>query len=138
MNMDQIYTVDEYYDGPVCGVADLNGEPHYYECIFDDRNDEYSKNYRLSPISKSTFLLVQEQWAIWLRWNEAFEKGKVEASTHPALPQDEERNSEIEVLTSTEKSINERDHHIKLAQFVVPQKPGWASHWYVEWKPSIT
>ena len=138
MSMDRIYTVDDYYDGPVCGVATLDGEPHYYECIFDEKNDEYSKNYRLSPISESTLQLVQEQWGIWLRWNEAFNEGKVEASTHPALPEDEKRNTEIEALTSKDKAICDNNYSVMHAKFIVPKDPGWASSWFVEWQSKNT
>ena len=138
MSMDKIYTVDDYYDGPVSGVADLNGKPHYYECIFDEETDEYSKVYRLSPISENTLRLVQEQWDIWLRWNETFKDGKIKISTHPALPEDEERCSEIEALTKKEKTTFGKNYSVMLAEFVVPKVPGWASIWYVEWSSNIT
>lgn len=138
VSMDRIYTIDEYYDGPVSGVADANGQPHYYECIFDEDSDEYSKNYRLSPISERAFELIQQQWEIWLRWNEAFIAGKVEANTHPALPEDEARYNEIEQLTYSEKSISHENHLVKRAQFIVPKEPGLASIWYVIWSSEIT
>jgi len=37
---EQVLTVGYYWDGPKTGVAKFNGEPHAYECIFDDRLDE--------------------------------------------------------------------------------------------------
>jgi hypothetical protein len=35
----------EYYDGPRQGIANFNGQPHFYDCIFDERRDEYSNWY---------------------------------------------------------------------------------------------
>ena len=136
--MERVYTVEDYYDGPVSGIADLDGVPHYYECIFDESNDEYSNLYRLSRISEKAFQLSKEQWQMWLRWSEAFNEGKVEANTHPVLPEDKERNSEIEKLISREKLISEENHCVRQAEFIAPGKPGWASEWFVVWHLSST
>ena len=132
--MDLIYTIFDYYDGPISGVTSLDGEPHFYQCIFDESADEYSKNYYLSPISNTTFELVQEQWAFWLRWQSAFKEGKVEARSHPALPEDIKRNDQIHELTRFELcTCTDRAVLVK-ANFHVPKEPNWASQWTVKWE----
>jgi hypothetical protein len=30
-----VFTVTDYYDGPRKGIANYNGRPHFYECVFD-------------------------------------------------------------------------------------------------------
>ena len=43
---ERVHTVLDYYDGPRKGVADFEGQPHLYECIFDDANDNYSDSFQ--------------------------------------------------------------------------------------------
>jgi hypothetical protein len=71
MNPDRVLTVDEYYDGPRLGVAELNGVPYIYEAEFDHSTDECGDTYFLSPIDPELLALVLEDWAIWCRWDAA-------------------------------------------------------------------
>jgi hypothetical protein len=48
--LDVVHTVTERYDGPVRGIANLRGRPHYYERQFDAEVDEWSDIYWLMPI----------------------------------------------------------------------------------------
>lgn len=100
MSYEKVYTVTDYYDGERAGIADFNGQPHYYECLFDD-SIGYLSTFLLHPIDSETFRLALEDWDIWERWNAAREEGRVSLDTHPALPEDRERHNEIsEVLKS--------------------------------------
>jgi len=92
---EEVFTVLDYYDGPRKGVANLKGLPHFYDCIFDEANDEYSDLYHLTPISQRIFELAKEDWAIWKRWESAFHSGKATHESHPALPLDRARHEEI-------------------------------------------
>src|SRR5215211_460163 len=92
---DKVYIVTDYYDGARAGVADFNEQPHYYECQFDELKGDWSDIFLLKPIDSGTFRLALEDWDIWERWNAAHENGKVNISTHPALPKDRERHDEI-------------------------------------------
>lgn len=47
----------DLYDGARSGLADLNGAPHYFSCIF---NDEYTDEFELSPVSESYLALALE------------------------------------------------------------------------------
>jgi hypothetical protein len=57
---DKVYTVTEYYDGARAGVADFNGQPHYYECQFDELEGNWSDVFLLKPIDSETFRLALE------------------------------------------------------------------------------
>ena len=76
MNPDRVLTVNEYYDGPRLGVAELNGVPYIYEAEFDHSTDEYGDTYFLSPIDPELLALVLEDWAIRCRWDAAHKRGE--------------------------------------------------------------
>lgn len=123
---DKVYTVTDYYDGARAGVADFNGQPHYYECQFDESKDDWSDIFLLKPIDSETLNLALEDWDIWARWNAAYENGKASVNTHPALPEDRERHDEIsEILKSRLKVDPEKDMKVK-AEFEVaePKREG--------------
>ena len=131
--MDRILTVTDYYDGPVEGLTTFEGKTHMYKCIFDEDRDEYSKRYYLMPISSEIEKLLLEQWAIFCRWNTAFKNNEVEANTHPALPEDFERNAQIDFITKEKVKIKIDKCKIGTANFEVPKKPNWAAEWNVKW-----
>ena len=82
MNPDRVLTVNEYYDGPRLGVAELNGVPYIYEAEFDHSTDEYGDTYFLSPIDPELLALVLEDWAIWCRWDAAHKRGEATLASH--------------------------------------------------------
>ena len=90
--MDRVLTVNDYYDGPRLGIAELDGVPHVYEAEFDHSADEYGDTYFLSPVDAAVMALVLEDWEIWLRWQAAYRRGETTADMHPALPKDRERH----------------------------------------------
>lgn len=89
---ERVYTVTDYYDGPRCGIANFRGRPHLYESDFDD------DTFRLYPVAADLLQLALEDWAIWVRWSDAFNRGEVDASTHPAHPADRTRHEELAAL----------------------------------------
>jgi hypothetical protein len=93
---ERVFTVTDYYDGPRKGLANFLGNPHLYECIFDEVKGDYSDLFRLTPIDAETFQLAMEDWSIWQRWELAFHTGKADLSTRPALPQDADMHEELE------------------------------------------
>ena len=94
---ENVYTITDWYDGERAGVADFDGRPHYYECLFDE-SIGYTSTYLLHPIDPETFRLALEDWEIWERWDAARKEGKVGLETHPALPEDRARHNEIEAI----------------------------------------
>jgi hypothetical protein len=87
-----VHTITDWYDGARAGIADFNGLPHYYQC-----EQEYgpAEDYLLTPLDEETFQLAMEDWAIWLRWSAARDKGQATLETHPALPEDRARHDFI-------------------------------------------
>src|SRR4051812_2948137 len=94
----RILTEEEYYDGPVFGIAEFQNVPHVYERQWDSALEEYGEVFLLSPIEADLLALVMEDWKIWLRWDAAFQRGDINAETHPALPAERARHEEIQSL----------------------------------------
>jgi hypothetical protein len=105
-DFEEVFTVTDYYDGPRMGIANFRGQPHFYDCIFDEAQDEYSDMYHLTPISQRVFELAKEDWAIWKHWESAFHSGKATLESHPALPQDRGRHEEIRAILDSELTTN--------------------------------
>lgn len=111
---ERVFTVGYYWDGPRTGVAAFKREPHAYECVFDDRLDEWSWFYLLKPMDPGTLQLATERWQIWLRWEEALHRGQTTTDTGPALPADRPRwfeltgmlDSTLEVPASSDLAAN--------------------------------
>ncbi|MCO5978678.1 hypothetical protein [Ideonella oryzae] len=134
MSTDRVLTINDYYDGPRLGVAELNGIPHIYESEFDHNTDEYGDTYFLSPIGKELLSAVLEDWEIWLRWEAARKRGEVEAETHPALPSERARHEELKVFVGTKLQADPVARKRYRASFLVP--PGSQGSWQgmlVQW-----
>ena len=97
MGWDRVHTVNDYYDGPRRGIADVDGVPHIYEAEFDYSSDEFGDTYFASPVDGNLLAAVMEDWEIWLRWEAAFKRGEATVETHPALPQDRERHEALKI-----------------------------------------
>jgi len=92
---ERVYTVNNFWDRPRLGIADVSGRPHIFESLFDVLHDDYRDFYFVSPIDTELFVLALEDWEIWNRWCEAFDRGETSRETHPALPEDRSRHDEI-------------------------------------------
>ena len=101
MAWERVYTVNNFWDRPRLGVADLSGRPYIYESRFNEAKDDYEDFYSVSPIEVELLVLVLEDWDIWVRWCEAFDQGETSKETHSALPQDQARHDEIKSLIGT-------------------------------------
>ena len=95
---EEVFTVTDYYDGPRQGIANYMGNPHFYDCIFDDKKNDYSDLFHLTPLEPSVFQLAMESWSIWERWESAFRVGRANRDSHPALPEDRPRFEELKLV----------------------------------------
>ncbi|MDB4906254.1 MAG: hypothetical protein JWO05_1038 [Gemmatimonadetes bacterium] len=102
---EKVYTVTDFYDGPRAGIADLDGAPHAYMSMYPSasESEENDNLYDLSPITPEVLALALEDWAIWLRWSQAYDAGITTLETHPALPQDSERHAQL--MATLEKAL---------------------------------
>jgi len=132
-----VHTVTDYWDGPRVGIANFNGKPHYYKCIFDELSDDWSSVFLLHPIAEEIFQLCLEDWSIWKRWIAAFEAGQASDATHPALPEDRVRHEELSaVLALYMKPDAEKDFRVEGKFEIVERRVENRSleEWRVKWR----
>ena len=131
MAWDRVHTVNDYYDGPRLGIADVDGVPHIYEAEFDHSSEEYGVTYFVSPVDENLMALVLEDWGIWLRWDSARKRGDAPVESHPALPQDRERHEALKIAIGDRLRVD-RAHakHLK-ARFETSPHDGST---IVEWR----
>ena len=132
----------DFYDGARGGIADYRGVPHVYESTFADVGDvpgDAIDVFRLSPVAPHLFTLAIEDWAIWLRWETAFYRGETPHDTHPALPVDRDRHTELERLFLGKLVIHDDDHVLAHADFRVGNDPSHSGLGFrpleVSWSP---
>lgn len=118
-----VFTVTDYYDGPVRGIANYQGRPHFFESTFDESKEEYSDLYQLTPLEERTFLMAMEDWEIWRRRESALHAGKADVSSHPALPEDRARHEELAKTLDQELVTNPRRTRQQLGKFEVLGRP---------------
>lgn len=133
---ERVYTVVDWYDGPLRGIADFRGAPHFYESVLDE---EYSENFWLSPVSPQILRAALEDWEIWLRWEAAFHEGRVQLTTHPALPEDRARHDELATLLAANLRINPSSALRARAEFQPTEREAWGDtqppRLRVRWSP---
>lgn len=111
-----IHTCTEWYDGLRRGIADYQGNPHLVVSEWTDIG-EASDTFLLSPVNPETFRLALEDWAIWLRWDSAFDQGHTTIATHPALPEDRDRHDELHQILAEQLVIDPAGSVRKGAEF---------------------
>ena len=99
----RVHVENEWYDGPRAGVADFGGNPHRFLSQYDEQEDESMGTFLVWPIDDSELALEQEQWKIFVDWNEQYEAGLVGTGTHPAQPGTSKRWDEINALLATRR-----------------------------------
>ncbi len=70
-NFQTVHTMEDYYDGPRSGVADFDGQPHYYRSIYLD-SPEWNPDedrFELSPVTAEVLAAACEAAAIFDRWD---------------------------------------------------------------------
>lgn len=100
-SFERVYTMTDYYDGPRRGIASFEGKPHFYDSEWSDGKDLEADTFKLTPVAEDLLLLAMEDWALWERWETAFHEGRVDTTTHPALPEDRARHNELQPVLSS-------------------------------------
>jgi hypothetical protein len=132
-----VLSIEDYFDGPRSGVANFHGVPHYFNCAFDEACDEYSHEYDLVPLDQDGAKSAQNKWQIFLRWRNAFDSGKAEISTHPALPEEIDEYKEVasrlqaSVDSGLGRSSRSRGEFVSISASGVPDI---LSRWKVKWQ----
>ena len=100
-----IYAILDWWDGPVEGIADFRGAPHYFLETFDEVEDDFTNLFLLKPLDAAAFQMAMEIWEIWLRWIGAYNAGETTLETHPALPYDRERYNTVQEILKPQLTI---------------------------------
>ncbi len=101
---ERAYTELDWYDGPRAGIADVGGEPHYFERYddYDDYNDDHDdrpdEEFKVWPASSAALELEREQWRIFARWYESHDAGTAGMETNPTWGGVDARYDELELL----------------------------------------
>ena len=83
MKAEPVFSVWDYYDGVLSGVASYSGEPYYFEREWSVEQKDYLPTFRLIRISAEELAEVLTGEAIYRAWEARFRRGEVDADTHP-------------------------------------------------------
>jgi hypothetical protein len=117
MAWEKVHAVHDFYDQPRAGVAAFEGRPHSFKCEFSEVLDDYTDRFFLMAVNTELMALVLEDWAIWLRWCEAFHRGDVLLKSHPALPEDRPRHDVIKPIVRAGLDIDPSKAVARRARF---------------------
>jgi hypothetical protein len=103
---EEVYTVDDWYDGPRTGFAQFHGAPHHYRSLYLDFDDWDADEDRFELVRVSADVLAAglEASAIFDRWDAARQSGEVSdhaitpADEFGALPEDRERYASVRAV----------------------------------------
>lgn len=135
MNHDRILTVNDYYDGPRLGIAEVHGVAHIYQAEFDHSTEAYGDTYFVSPIDPALLALVLEDWEIWLRWEAAHQRGDVTLESHPALPAERARHEALTSAIGNRLKSDPQNYSYFKAKFSYAKPEAMWQGTYVEWQP---
>ena len=86
----------DIYDGVRTGLAEYDGRPHYFKCLWDEPNENYSERFELSPIDATFLNAATQQWKIYREWELKFHTGMVTLETHPGHRGTNQKYDELE------------------------------------------
>jgi hypothetical protein len=137
LDREEVHLIIDYWDGPREGVADYCGTPHYFRALFDEKRDEWSDVFILSPLDLDTYHLLIERNEIWERWQEAYETGAATIDSHPALPEDTDRSKELAEIIERKTEIDPITAIRLTGSFEADDrtKPTSNRKWRVRWLP---
>jgi hypothetical protein len=81
----EVHSVLDWHDGPLRGVADHEGRPHYFFRCWDMETDEWTDVFGLVPVSEEELHMDRRAWAIWRAWVRACNDASRDAGPHPLL-----------------------------------------------------
>ncbi|MFG1793856.1 hypothetical protein [Nocardia sp. NPDC049149] len=80
---ERVHIESEIYDGPRAGLADIGGQPHYFDttpdCTWGGDVDEYL----VWRASEQAVAWEFERWAIYVTYAQRLEAGEVGSGSHP-------------------------------------------------------
>jgi len=102
---ERVYVEHEWYDGPLRGIADCDGKPHYFATVFDVDADEWAYNVvRLWPVDEATLEREIEAWHLFVALNDRRAAGKAPSGSHSGLQGMTERDDELKALLTAART----------------------------------
>ena len=124
---EHVYVENSWYDGPRAGVANVEGLPHRFVSLNDEEGDEYLGTFLVWPVDAAELQLEQEQWQIYVDWNEQYESGRVGSDSHPGHPGTDRRWDEIEsILKERRDTIPANARRAKVEMVFIEQEKRYA------------
>ena len=102
---ERVYVENDWYDGPIAGVADVWGVPHRFKMKFDEVEDEYLSTYLVWPIDRHILELEIEQWQVFIAWNDLYEAGEASTDSHPGHGGLHQRWDELQALLHSDREL---------------------------------
>ncbi len=75
-----VYTIEEFYDCPREGIAEYQGTPVYYTCLFDEEAEEWSSIYELRELADESLSKIFKQEGNWRDWSYVPQKKVLQAA----------------------------------------------------------
>jgi hypothetical protein len=101
-----VYVELDRYNGPLTGVADVGGRPHYFQARWTlPGSDAPEGEFLVWPIDPAMFALEQESWGIFVRWNAGYEAGETTVESHPGVGGIDPRYDELQSLLKPGREV---------------------------------
>lgn len=104
--MDKVVVENGFWDGPRSGITIIKGMPYRFVSDFGDAHGR-TEIFSLYSISQEEMDLEQEQWSIFINWNNDYEAGKASTNTHPANGGISDRWDELEETLNESRNQSE-------------------------------
>lgn len=101
---ERVLVENDWWDGPVSGIALIGGKPHRFEVCRDDDGD-VTRTYLVAPVDDATLALEVESFQIFARWNDRFERGEATLDTHPASSGCDERYNALQIQLAAARAV---------------------------------
>ncbi|MFA5121535.1 hypothetical protein [Zavarzinia sp.] len=135
MTWNRVVTADVFWDIPRGGIAFYGDRLVAYRNLWDEAADDYADCYALAPVDPALLPLIEERWAIWIRWSDARVRGDAPPETHPALPDDRQRYDTLCGIIGPQIEIDEKCCLRRRAEFRWIGR-GWNGY-EVRWSPCL-
>lgn len=96
MTFERVFSVWDYYDGILTGVANFHGTAHYFDKDWSEEQGDYLPTFTLIPITEAELAEVVKRESIFRAWEARFHRGEVDESTHPGAAGGSASNAELQ------------------------------------------
>lgn len=117
MFYETVHAVWEYYDRPRAGLADLNGNPHYFTNAFDEAADDYADHFELYPADPEFMIYAMRSTAIFRVWEDKFHSDLAGIDSHPGHGKIDAEYDELKAWLSSRVAQLERLQVLYIADF---------------------